>query len=86
MRIHLSLIPQEIRDKYKVTKFVEDDGYVYVEITGAMHQLSPSSQIADKIYKNILQNIDTTQLREYQDYGSTKQDQSALPLLSTTLA
>ena len=37
MRIHLSLIPQEIIDEYDVMKYVEADGYAYVEITGAMY-------------------------------------------------
>ena len=36
MRIHLSLISQEILDEYDVMKYVETDEYVYVEITGAI--------------------------------------------------
>ena len=48
MRIHLSLTPQEIIDEYDVMKYVESDGYVYVEITGAMYKLSQSCHIANQ--------------------------------------
>ena len=37
MNIHISLIPQEIIDEYEAMKFVDTDGYVHVEITGAMY-------------------------------------------------
>ena len=48
MQIHLSLIPQEIIDKYEAMKFVDEDGYVYVEVTGAMYGLAQSGQIANQ--------------------------------------
>ena len=48
MRIHLSLIPQEIIDEYDVIKYVEVDVYIYVEITGTMYGLSQSGCIADQ--------------------------------------
>ena len=48
MRIHLSIIPQEIIDEYDVIKYVETDGYVYVEITGTMYRLSQSGRIANQ--------------------------------------
>ena len=48
MRIHLSIIPQEIINEYNVVKYVETDGYVYVEITGAMYGLSQSGRIANQ--------------------------------------
>ena len=47
MRIHPSLIPQEIIDEYDAMQYVEADGYVYVEITGAMYGLSQSGRIAN---------------------------------------
>ena len=47
MKIHLSLIPQEIIDEYDVMQYVDVDGYVYVEITGAMYDLSISGYIAN---------------------------------------
>ena len=48
MRIHLSLIPQEIIDEYDVMKYVEADGYVYIEITDAMYGLPKSRRIANQ--------------------------------------
>ena len=48
MRIHLSLIPQETIDDYDVMQYVEADGYVYVEITGAMYGLAASGYIANQ--------------------------------------
>ena len=47
MRIHLSLISQEIIDGYDIMKYVEKDGYVYVKITGPMYGLSQSGRIAN---------------------------------------
>ena len=48
MRIHLSLIPQEIINKYKAMEYVDIDGYVYCEITGAMYGLAQSGRIANQ--------------------------------------
>ena len=48
MRIHLSLIPQEIIEEYNAMEFVDIDGYVYVEITGAMYRLAQSGRIANQ--------------------------------------
>ena len=48
MRIHLSLILQEMIDEYDVMKYVEIDSYVYVQITGAMYRLSQSGRIANQ--------------------------------------
>ena len=48
MKIHISLIPQEIIDEYNVMKFVDKEGYVHLEITGAMYGLAQSGQIANQ--------------------------------------
>ena len=48
MRIHISLIPQDIIEKYKAMKFVDNDGYTYVIMTGVMYELARGSQIANK--------------------------------------
>ena len=48
MRIHLSLIPQEIIEEYQAMKFVDIDGYVYCEITGVMYGLAQSGQITNQ--------------------------------------
>ena len=52
MKIHISLIPQEIIDEYDVKQYVNEDGYVYVEITGAMYRLSASGYIANQDLQN----------------------------------
>ena len=41
------MIQQEIRDKYDAMKFVDTEGYVHVEITGAMYGLAQSGWIAN---------------------------------------
>ena len=48
MRIHLSLIPQEMIDEYDVMKYVETDSYVYVEIASTLYGLSQSGCIANQ--------------------------------------
>ena len=52
MRIHLSLIPQEIIEEYKAMEFVDINGYVYCEITGAMYGLAQSGRIANQDLQN----------------------------------
>ena len=64
MRIYLSLIPQEIIDEYNVMKYVEADGYVYVEIIGTMYGLSQSGRIAN-------QNLQE-HMAKYEYYPTTK--------------
>ena len=39
MRIHERDIPDEVKDEYNVEEYIEDDGYVYCEINGAMYGL-----------------------------------------------
>ena len=48
MKIHISLIPQEIIDECKAMKFVESYGYVHVKITGAIYGLAQSGRIANQ--------------------------------------
>ena len=48
MKIHISLIPHEIIDKYNVMIFVDKEGYVHVKITEAMYGLAQSGQIANQ--------------------------------------
>jgi hypothetical protein len=54
MRIHISLIPDEIKEEYNVDQFVDEDGYVYVEITGAIYGLSQSGYLAHEDLKKNL--------------------------------
>ena len=58
MKIHLSLIPQEIIDEYNVMEYLDADGYVYVEITGAMYGLSASGYIANQDLQKHLAKYD----------------------------
>ena len=39
MKIHIRLIPQEIIKEYDAMKFVDNDGYVYIEVTAVMYGL-----------------------------------------------
>ena len=46
MQIHLKDIPEEVTEEYDVKQFVNEDGYVYCEITGAMYGIVQAGQIA----------------------------------------
>ena len=42
MKIHVSMIPQEVMEKYVVTQYLDKEGYAYVEIMGAIYGLIQS--------------------------------------------
>ena len=42
MRIHIDLIPDKIQQEYNTDAYTDDNGYVYIEITGAIYGLSQS--------------------------------------------
>ena len=48
MKIHISLIPQEIIEEYKAMNFFDNDVYTYVEVTGAKYGLAQSGRIANQ--------------------------------------
>ena len=48
MHIHSTLISQEIIDEYDVMKYVNDDQYRYVMITGAMYDLAQNGRIVNQ--------------------------------------
>ena len=48
MRIHKRDITQENKNKYNVIDYVNADGYVYCEITGAMYGLKTAGYIANQ--------------------------------------
>jgi hypothetical protein len=54
MRIYTSLIPDETKDEYNADDFVDADGFVYVEITGAIYGLSQSGYLAHEDLKKNL--------------------------------
>ena len=47
MKVHISDIPQEIIDEYNVMIYANEDGFVYVEIMGAMYGLKQAGKIAN---------------------------------------
>jgi hypothetical protein len=54
MRIHKSMIPQEVMDEYDVEQFLDEQGYAYVEITGAIYGLAQSGYLANQdLIKNL---------------------------------
>jgi hypothetical protein len=54
MKIHLSLIPQEVMDVYNIEICLDENGYTYVEITGAIYGLAQSGYLANQdLIKNL---------------------------------
>jgi hypothetical protein len=54
MRIHIDLIPEEIQHEYSTKEFADKDGYVYMELTGAIYGLSQSGYLANQdLVKNL---------------------------------
>jgi hypothetical protein len=54
MRIHIDLIPEEIQHEYNTKEFADKDGYVYMEVTGAIYGLSQSGYLANQdLVKNL---------------------------------
>ena len=52
MKIHISMIPQEVIDEYNPT--LDEKWYAYVEITGAIYGLSQAGYLANKdLIKNL---------------------------------
>ena len=45
MRIHIIDTPEEVIEEYNVLQYVNEDGYVYCEIIGAMYGLAQAVQI-----------------------------------------
>ncbi len=54
MKIHISLTPQEIIDEYDLTKYVDDKGFVYVEISKGMYGLPQAGILANQQLERIL--------------------------------
>jgi hypothetical protein len=54
MRIHVSMIPQEVIAEYDVTQYLDENGYAYVEITGAIYGLAQSGYLANEDLKKNL--------------------------------
>ena len=48
MRIHSKYFPPEIRELYNIDGLIDEDGYVYINITKGMYILNQSATIAYK--------------------------------------
>ena len=54
MRIHINLIPEEIKQEYNTAEFTGKDGYIYIEVIGAIYGLSQSGYLANQdLIKNL---------------------------------
>ena len=54
MQIHRNLIPEEIKLEYNTAEFTDQDGYVYIEVTGAIYGLSQYGYLANQdLIKNL---------------------------------
>ena len=54
MRIHINLIPEEIKQEYNIAEFTGKDGYIYIEVIGAIYGLSQSGYLANQdLIKNL---------------------------------
>jgi Reverse transcriptase (RNA-dependent DNA polymerase) len=48
-KIHINMIPQEIIDKYKLTEYVDSNGFIYIRIDKGMYGLPQAGIIANKL-------------------------------------
>ena len=54
MQIHINLIPEEIKQEYNIAEFTGKDGYIYIEVIGAIYGLSQSGYLANQdLIKNL---------------------------------
>ena len=81
MKVNISDIPQEIIDEYNVMIYANEDGYVYLEIMGAIYGLKQQEKLQMTIYLNTSKNLDTNHPEKYQGCGYTKLERSASPWL-----
>ena len=47
MRIHSDLIPEEIKQEYNIDEYATKEGYIYMEVTGAIHGLLQSGYLTN---------------------------------------
>ena len=59
MRIHIAMIPEDIRNEYGITdEYVDNKGFVYFEITKAIYGLIQSGALAHADLKQHLAKYD----------------------------
>ena len=54
MRIHSDLIPEEIKQEYNTDDYADKEGYVYMEVKGAIYGLLQSGYLA---YQDLNKNL-----------------------------
>ena len=79
MKKQLKYIIQEIIDEHDVMQYVDENGFVYCDLVGAIYGLKQAGKIANE------DPLDITHLQERQACGLMKHNQSVSNLLSTTL-
>ena len=48
MKIHIKMIPDEIMSEYNILQIVDDEGFAYIKITGAIYCLTQSGYLANQ--------------------------------------
>jgi hypothetical protein len=75
MRLKITGIPDEIIKEYNLREIVDDDGYVYCEITKGMYGLLQAGIIAHELLQNASRSMDIINQKSSQDSGHMKRDQ-----------
>jgi hypothetical protein len=71
MRMLLSILPEEIVDKYNI-KALAVNGWVYIEIRKGMYGLKQAGLLANQLLKNAWHHLVTTPPDTHQDYSNKK--------------
>jgi hypothetical protein len=74
MRLPISILPDEIIEKYHLTNLAVD-GWVYLEIRKGMYGLKQAGILANQLIQKSLNLLDTTQNGIHHAYGYTLQNQ-----------
>ena len=76
MRLKITDISDEVIEEYNLREIVDDDGYVYCEITKGMYGLPQAGIIAQELLAERLAKHGYHNQKSSQDFGSMKRDQS----------
>ena len=69
MRIPIKLIPNEIREEYKISEF-EQNGYVYFQINKGMYGLAQAGLLTKKLVEKRLAKHDFAQTQHTPGLGN----------------
>jgi hypothetical protein len=78
MKMFLSRFPEEIVDKYNLGALAVD-GWVHIEIRKGMYGLKQAGLIANQLFKNSWDHLDTTWRSTRLASGCTKRGPSLSP-------